>query len=605
MSDEQKPVLNPDAAAEAPAKPARKRTPRAKPAATEVAAAPELTAEAPAEVPAAETAPKARAPRRRKPAVTAEVDAVLETGEAQAQPTPTPAAELAAQPAPEAAPPAQAREASEPREARGSREARGPREAREPREARGPREAREPREDREPREAREDREPREARDEPSAPSLVLQDEQVEAALSERLNALLAEGDAAPEPAPAELAPAEAEKRVLAAEADAPKLQKVLAQSGVGSRRDIEAWIAEGKIEVNGEPAHIGQRISWGDRVSVNGKPVKIRIQPPLPRVLAYHKPVGEIVTFNDPEGRPTVFRSLPRLQMGKWLSVGRLDINTEGLLLFTNSGDLANQLMHPRFGVEREYAVRVLGQLDDEAKARLLEGVEVDGQTAAFKSIESAGGEGANRWYRVVITEGRNREVRKLFDAVGLTVSRLIRVRYGSVVLPLGLKRGVWVELNGFDVKSIRRLAQPGGGEERRPDGGRGAPRADKGKGPRENPRGERPPRAEAPFAERPPRAEPRQRAEDDDDYMPRDINPLEQTFDRRFAKSKRGFPQGFGHGGSAPDHGQAPRGRGPGGEPDPMRTSVGYIGADSFHRRSGGGGGGGKGGGGGGKRRR
>ena len=157
---------------------------------------------------------------------------------------------------------------------------------------------------------------------------------------------------------------------------------------------MKLGIAEGKIEVNGEPAHIGQRVSWGDRVAVNGKPVKIRIAPPLPRMLAYHKPVGEIVTFNDPEGRPTVFRTLPKLQMGKWLSVGRLDINTEGLLLFTNSGDLANQLMHPRFGVEREYAVRVLGQLDDESKAKLLSGVEVDGQTAAFKSIESVGGEG-------------------------------------------------------------------------------------------------------------------------------------------------------------------------------------------------------------------
>ena len=556
MSDEQKPDLNPEAAEAPAAKPARKRAPRAKVAKPEAPVeapvqvpAPEEQAAAPAEAPVA----KPRAPRRRKVAA--------EAVEVAADQPPVVAAASAAEPVEPTVPaPELTVNLSASTETRPA-------------------------------------EPSEVQ----APSLVLQSEQVEAALAQQLDALLAEGDAAPEPASAELAPAEPEKRVLAPEADAPKLQKVLAQSGVGSRRDIEAWIAEGKIEVNGEPAHIGQRISWGDRVSVNGKPVKIRIQPPLPRVLAYHKPVGEIVTFNDPEGRPTVFRSLPRLQMGKWLSVGRLDINTEGLLLFTNSGDLANQLMHPRFGVEREYAVRVLGQLDDAAKARLLEGVEVDGQTAAFKSIESAGGEGVNRWYRVVITEGRNREVRKLFDVVGLTVSRLIRVRYGSVVLPLGLKRGVWVELNGFDVKAIRRLAQPGGGEERRPETGRGGPRSEKGKGPRENPRSERAPRAEAPFAERPPRAEPRQRPEDDDDYMPRDINPLEQTFDRRFAKSKRGFPQGFGHGGSAPEPGQ-PRGRGGPGEPDPMRTSVGYIGADSFHRRSGGGG---KGGGGGGKRRR
>ncbi|MEE8615374.1 MAG: pseudouridine synthase, partial [Roseateles sp.] len=249
------------------------------------------------------------------------------------------------------------------------------------------------------------------------------------------------------------------KRVLAPDADAPKLQKVLAQSGIGSRRDIEEWIADGKIEVNGEVAHVGQRISFGDRVRVNGKEVRVRISPPNPRILAYHKPTGEVSTFNDPEGRPTVFRTLPRVQGQKWQSVGRLDINTEGLLLFTNSGELANQLMHPRFGVEREYAARVLGSLSDEQRARLLEGVSVDGQTASFKSIEDGGGEGANRWYRVVITEGRNREVRKLFEAVGMVVSRLIRIRYGTVVLPRGLKRGVWVELGDDDVRVIRRLA--------------------------------------------------------------------------------------------------------------------------------------------------
>lgn len=247
------------------------------------------------------------------------------------------------------------------------------------------------------------------------------------------------------------------KRVLAPDADAPKLQKVLAQAGIGSRRDIEDWIADGKIEVNGEVAHVGQRISFGDRVRVNGKEVRVRISPPSPRILAYHKPTGEVSTFNDPEGRPTVFRTLPRVQGQKWQSVGRLDINTEGLLLFTNSGELANQLMHPRFGVEREYAARVLGSLSDEQRARLLEGVNVEGQAAAFKSIEDGGGEGANRWYRVVITEGRNREVRKLFEAVGMVVSRLIRIRYGTVVLPRGLKRGVWVELGDDDVRVDRK----------------------------------------------------------------------------------------------------------------------------------------------------
>ena len=251
------------------------------------------------------------------------------------------------------------------------------------------------------------------------------------------------------------------RRVLAPEPDAPKLHKVLAQAGVGSRRDLEQMIIDGRVTVNGEAAHTGQRISFGDRIQLDGKPVRYRIAPPPARVLAYHKPAGEVVSHDDPQQRPTVFRRLPRLQHGKWQSVGRLDLNTEGLLLFTNSGELANQLMHPRFGVEREYAVRSLGVLNEEARARLLEGVEIEGQRAAFKSIEDGGGEGVNHWYRVVITEGRNREVRRLFEAVGHAVSRLIRIRYGSVVLPRGLKRGVWVDLDPQDVKSLRRLAAP------------------------------------------------------------------------------------------------------------------------------------------------
>src|SRR3989338_1129517 len=225
------------------------------------------------------------------------------------------------------------------------------------------------------------------------------------------------------------------KRVLLPEPDAPKLQKVLAQAGVGSRRDIEQMIEDGRIEVNDQVAHIGQRISFGDRIKVAGRPIKVRIAPPAARILAYHKPTGEVVTHDDPQGRPTVFRRLPRLHNGKWMSVGRLDLNTEGLLLFTNSGELANQLMHPRFGVEREYAVRVLGSLGEDARNKLLSGVEIDGQTASFLSISNGGGEGVNQWYRVVIPKGRNREVRKLFDAVGLTVNRLIRVRYGAIVM--------------------------------------------------------------------------------------------------------------------------------------------------------------------------
>ncbi|TDP84644.1 23S rRNA pseudouridine2605 synthase [Aquabacterium commune] len=254
-------------------------------------------------------------------------------------------------------------------------------------------------------------------------------------------------------------PAGPYKRVLRPEPDAPKLQKVLAQAGVGSRRDIEQMIEEGRIEVNDQVAHIGQRISHGDRVKVAGKPIRIRIAPPAARILAYHKPVGEVVTHDDPQGRPTVFRRLPRLQNGKWMSVGRLDLNTEGLLLFTNSGELANQLMHPRFGVEREYAVRVLGSLDEPSRERLLAGVDIEGQAASFVSISNGLGEGVNQWYRVVITEGRNREVRKLFDAVGLTVNRLIRVRYGAIVLPRGLRRGVWAELGESDVRAVKSLA--------------------------------------------------------------------------------------------------------------------------------------------------
>lgn len=416
------------------------------------------------------------------------------------------------------------------------------------------------------------------------------------------------------------------KRVLAPDADAPKLQKVLAQSGIGSRRDIEEWIAEGKIEVNGEVAHVGQRISFGDRVRVNGKEVRVRISPPNPRILAYHKPTGEVSTFNDPEGRPTVFRTLPRVQGQKWQSVGRLDINTEGLLLFTNSGELANQLMHPRFGVEREYAARVLGALSDEQRARLLEGVNVEGQTASFKSIEDGGGEGANRWYRVVITEGRNREVRKLFEAVGMVVSRLIRIRYGTVVLPRGLKRGVWVELGDDDVRVIRRLAghtsHSGQGQ---PQGqghgqGKGQPQQQGGKNDRNKRRsddrhsgvGPRPSRPPEPQQPRPPREERVQRRDDDeedDGFIPHHVNPLEQTFDRRHATSgKRGIPQGFGAGGSQQGNkhgkGGGNKGNGPR-EPDPLQTAVGYIGGDAFLRRGGGGGGGnrgGKGGGGGGR---
>ncbi len=247
------------------------------------------------------------------------------------------------------------------------------------------------------------------------------------------------------------------KRVLPPLPDSPKLHKVLAQAGLGSRLEMEDMIADGHITVNGEKAHVGQRVQWGDEVKIQGKLLQLRIQPPRARVIAYHKPAGEIVTYDDPQNRPTVFRRLPRLPVGKWLSVGRLDLNTEGLLLFTNSGELANRLMHPRFGLKREYAVRILGELSAENRQKLLDGVELEDGPAQFLSIEDGGGDGANRWVRVTIGEGRNREVRRLFEAMGHAVSRLIRIRYGSYGLPKGLRRSVYMEL---DDREIRELTQ-------------------------------------------------------------------------------------------------------------------------------------------------
>ncbi|MDO4768760.1 MAG: pseudouridine synthase [Brachymonas sp.] len=258
---------------------------------------------------------------------------------------------------------------------------------------------------------------------------------------------------------ADTAPTAPDKRVLLPDADAPKLHKVLAQAGLGSRLEMERLIAEGRITVNHEAAHVGQRIRHGDSIRIDGKPVRVRIEAPTPRVLAYHKPVGELVTHDDPNNRPTVFRTLPRLPQGKWQAVGRLDLNTEGLLLITNSGELANQLMHPRFGLQREYAARVLGALTEEEKQRLLNGIELEDGPAQFIQIEEGGGEGANVWYRVTIGEGRNREVRRMFESLGHAVSRLIRIRYGALHLPRGLRRGQWVELGPRDTQALLDLA--------------------------------------------------------------------------------------------------------------------------------------------------
>ena len=231
-----------------------------------------------------------------------------------------------------------------------------------------------------------------------------------------------------------------------------RLQKLLAQSGVGSRRDMETLIAEGRVSVNGEVAQIGQSASPGDRIKVNGRLVQLKFANRLPRVILYHKPEGEIVSRDDPGRRPSVFMALPRMSGGRWVVVGRLDFNTSGLLLFTTSGELANRLMHPRYNLVREYAVRVLGELPADAQQRLLAGIELEDGPAQFSSFVDAGGEGANHWYRVSLFEGRNREVRRMFEAVGVTVSRLMRVRYGPIVLPPNLRRGQVAELGEADV---------------------------------------------------------------------------------------------------------------------------------------------------------
>jgi len=318
-----------------------------------------------------------------------------------------------------------------------------------------------------------------------------------------------------------------DKRVLSPQPETPKLHKVLAQSGMGSRLEMERLIMEGRISVNNEPAHIGQRIQFGDQIKVNGKPIRFRIAPPPARVIAYHKPVGEVVTHDDPQNRPTVFRKLPRLGQGKWQSVGRLDLNTEGLLLFTNSGELANKLMHPRFGLEREYAVRVLGALSSDERQKLLDGVQLDDGMGQFLAIEDGGGEGA--------------------------VSRLIRIRYGAMLLPRGLKRGAWLELDEADIRALMHSA---GATVARHESGAGR-------------QGTRP-----------------------DVYGRK----------KRSARGDGRGPYGKSMGPPSPVSANSTSGNGPGkqrqgpgremrqgageSQPDPMRTAFGYIGADSFTRQ-------------------
>ncbi|RYZ88491.1 MAG: 23S rRNA pseudouridine(2605) synthase RluB [Moraxellaceae bacterium] len=235
-----------------------------------------------------------------------------------------------------------------------------------------------------------------------------------------------------------------------------KLQKVLARVGLGSRRYMEEVIAAGRVSVNGSIAQVGERIEPGDELRIDGRKVQFQLEDEVRRrVLVYYKPEGEICSRNDPDGRPTVFEQLPQIANDRWVMVGRLDINSTGLLMFTNDGELANRLMHPSNEVEREYAVRVMGEVTPEARKNLLAGVELDDGPAKFESFSDIGGEGINRWYQVVVKEGRNREVRRLFESQDLKVSRLLRTRYGSVILPRELRTGRWVELDKHEIDNL------------------------------------------------------------------------------------------------------------------------------------------------------
>jgi len=250
-------------------------------------------------------------------------------------------------------------------------------------------------------------------------------------------------------------PSPPDKSAAAAPARSQKLQKVLAQSGLGSRRAMEEVIKAGKVKVNGEPATLGMRVTTEDMIQVGRRQIKFKVTSRLPRVIVYHKIDGEIVTRDDPQGRPSVFEKLPVIRSAKWLAVGRLDFNTGGLLIFTTSGELANRLMHPRFEVEREYAVRLFGSLTPAQMQELKKGVRLSDGEAKFELLEDQGGEGRNRWYRAVLKEGRNRVVRRMFEALGLQVSRLMRVRFGIVNLPPRLKRGNWIELKEAEISEL------------------------------------------------------------------------------------------------------------------------------------------------------
>jgi 23S rRNA pseudouridine2605 synthase len=252
-------------------------------------------------------------------------------------------------------------------------------------------------------------------------------------------------DSAPDAAPDELPRA------------GEKLQKVLARNGMGSRREMERWIEGGRVTIDGRPAKLGDRVDNRARIAVDGRAIDIAPAEKT-RCILYHKPTGEVCSRKDPQGRRTVYQRLPKLKSGRWISIGRLDYNTSGLLLFTTDGELANVLMHPSSNIEREYMVRVMGAVDKDMLQRMLDGVMLDDGVARFTDIQDGGGDGINHWYYVVLMEGRNREVRRLWESQGLTVSRLKRVRYGDVFIPSKVKQGQWVELEPKEVKSLYRL---------------------------------------------------------------------------------------------------------------------------------------------------
>ena len=540
------------------------------------------------EVPAAEAAPKAaRKPRAPKAEA---VEAAPQAAAPEAQPAPRAAEGEAA-----------------PREERGPRPPRGPRQMRE---QRGQREARKPRvegeqvpvaaeggaaqaeqaarPERAERGERPDRGPRPKKNKKGNPGLQHHKKPRQNDADAAFSFVTSDAYDATEGGRSQ--PAKQVRRDLTSDDDAPKLHKVLAEAGLGSRRDMEDLIVAGRVSVNGEPAHIGQRILPTDAVRINGKLIQRKVSNKPPRVLVYHKPAGEIVSHDDPEGRPSVFDRLPTMKAGKWLAVGRLDFNTEGLLLFTTSGDLANRLMHPRYNIDREYAVRTLGELEEGMRQKLLAGVELEDGMASFTKIADGGGEGINKWYRVVIGEGRNREVRRMFEAVGLTVSRLIRTRYGIMTLPSGLKRGRWEELEENTVRDLLAafgVEKKGGAVEQR--------------GPRAQSRG----------------GEPKSRERDEDarnngNRIDRvDANRNADPFPKQprsgrpggaprgqgqgFAKGS-GFGQGQGQGGGQGAGGQGGRGKpaGAGGgsgrprQPDPLQTTFGFGNSSGASRAQG-----------------